>query len=197
MLPPTIPTSFVPHPGSGGAQARRSSVEIGGLFGITAYALLGIAFLLAIAVFSYGRILAASESAKAEELAKAQANIDPATVQNFVSLRDRLSSSATLLNSHVAFSNFFSLLESTMPANVRFTTVHLSTDDSRAVRLEASGVAKSFNALAAVSTAFAKDGRVKDAIFSNITINRADNSITFALVASLDPRLTSFLPPAL
>ena len=197
MLPPTIPTSFVPHPGSGGAQARRSSVEIGGLFGITAYALLGIAFLLAIAVFSYGRILAASESAKAEELAKAQANIDPATVQNFVRLRDRLSSSATLLNSHVAFSNFFSLLESTMPANVRFTTVHLSTDDSRAVRLEASGVAKSFNALAAVSTAFAKDGRVKDAIFSNITINRADNSITFALVASLDPRLTSFLPPAL
>ena len=38
--------------------------------------------------------------------------------------------------------------------------------------MEGAGVARSFNALAAASAAFAADGRIKDAIFSNININR-------------------------
>lgn len=190
-LPPTIPTSFVPHAAS--APARRFRSDFTGAFGYLAYGILGLVFVLAIGVFFYNRILASSEASKHAALVSAQNNIDPATVENFVRLRDRLTSSASLLARHVSFSSFFSALEKILPASARFTTLHYALNDSGISKIEGAGVAKSFNALAATSNAFATDGRVKDAIFSNISVNR-DGSVTFALSATLDPKLVVFNP---
>lgn len=192
-LPPTIPTSFVPHAASASAQSFRSSAT--GLFGFFAYAIFGIAFVLALGVFFYGRILASSVAAKDAALAQAEANIDPATVENFVRLRNRLNASSALLEKHVAFSGFFSGLEQLLPANTRFTTIHLLRGDTGAAKVEGTGVAKSFNALAATSNAFAVDGRIKDAIFSNISVS-ASGSVSFALSATLDSKLIAFTPAA-
>ena len=192
-LPPTIPTSFVPHAVS--ATAHRSRADFMGAFGFFAYAILGIVFILALVVFFYGRILASSKTTKDAELASAQANIDPATVENFVRLRNRLASGESLLAKHAAFSSFFSSLEKMLPASVRFTSLHLSLSDAGISKIEGAGVAKSFNALAAASNAFANDGRIKDAIFSNISVNR-DGSVSFALSATLDPKIITFSPTA-
>ncbi len=159
------------------------------------YAILGIVFVLALGVFFYGRILSSSHSEKEAELAQAQAAIDPATIEGFVKLRDRLNLSASLLSKHVAFSNFFAALETLLPTTVRFSSLNVSVEPSGATKVEGSGVAKSFNALAAVSTAFAADGRIKDAIFSKIVVNK-DSSITFGFSATLDPKLIAFSPSA-
>ncbi|MDD3531339.1 MAG: hypothetical protein PHV99_01995 [Candidatus Pacebacteria bacterium] len=193
-LPPTIPTSFVPHAASASVARPRSSFV--SVFGFFSYAMLGIAFVLALGVFLYGRILAASMSSKDAALAAAQANIDPATIENFVRLRDRLASSRSLLENHTSFSRFFSTLEKLLPASVRFTSLHLSTSDVGAPKIEGAGIAGSFNALAATSNAFATDGHIKDAIFSNISVNR-DGSVSFTLSATLDPKLAVFTPSAL
>lgn len=190
-LPPTIPTSFVPHAASASALRPRSGFV--GAFGLLSYAVLGIVFVMALAVFLYGRILAASLSSKDSALAAAQANIDPATIENFVRLRDRLASSGVLLERHASFSNFFSTLEKLLPASVRFTSLHVSASDKGAPKIEGTGIAGSFNALAATSNAFATDGRIKDAIFSNISVNR-DGSVSFTLSATLDPKLVAFTP---
>ncbi len=190
-LPPTIPTSFVPHVNSSSARSFRGNFV--GTFGAFAYVALVIVLALALGVFLYGRILASSKTAKDTALANAQAAIDPATVENFVRLRDRLSSSKSLLAAHIAFSGFFSSLEKLLPANVRFTSLHLSLVDTGGARVDGSGVAKSFNALAATSNAFAADGRIRDAIFSNISVNR-DGSVSFTLAATLDPKLLAFTP---
>jgi len=192
-MPPTIPTSFVPHTAS--SPARRFRSEITGVFGYFAYGVLVIVFLLAIGVFSYGRILAFSKVAKDVELKSARAAIVPATIENFVRLRDRLDSSTTLIGGHDAFSGFFSAIEKLMPSTVRFTTLHLALADAGAAKMEGAGVAKSFNALAAASNAFASDGRIKDAIFSNISVNK-DSSVSFAISAMLDPDLLTFVPTA-
>lgn len=56
-------------------------------------------------------------------------------------------------------------------------------------------MARSFNALAAASNAFATDGRIKDAIFSNISVNK-DSTVSFSLSAMLDPKLIIFEPSA-
>lgn len=188
-LPPTIPTSFVPHAPAGGAQ--RSGSGFAGAFATVAYSILGIAFILAVGVFIYGRMLASTQSSKDAELYKAQSNIDVATVEGFVRLRDRLASGQTLMNGHDALSNFFSVLVKVLPSSVRVSSVHLSFGNDGAPKLEGSGVAKSFNALASASTAFAKDGRIKGAIFSKITVNK-DNSVSFSLTATLDPKLVAF-----
>jgi len=189
-LPPTIPTSFVPH---SSVAPRRFSTDFTGAFGFLAYAVLGVVFLLALGVFFYGRILAADKASKDEELlAKVQA-IDPKTIEIFVRLRDRLTSSATLLSNHVAFSGFFSSLEKILPTTVRFTTLHLSLDAAGSSKVDGAGIAKNFNTLAAASTALAADGRIKDAIFSNINVNK-DSSVSFSLAATLDPAIIVFSP---
>lgn len=192
MLPSTIPTSFVPR--SASAASRRFHAGFSDMFSFLAYVIFCIVFALALGVFFYGRILSASQSAKDAALAQAEAAINPATVESFVRLRARLSSGEALLAGHMAFSGFFATLGTLMPTTVRFTSMHLSLGDNGTVKFEGSGVAKSFNALAAASMAFARDGRIKDAIFSKIVVNTKDNSVSFALAATLDQKLVAFSP---
>lgn len=190
-LPPTIPTSFVPRP----AAARRHSVDFVGAFGFLMYGVLGIVFLMAVGVFFYGQLLTAEQSRKDKDLATKEANIDHATIEDFVRLSNRLKQSRTLLAKHVAFSNFFDSLRTVLPTNVRFSVLHLSFDSYGVPRVDGTGVAKSFNALAAASAAFAADSRIKDAIFSKLSVNR-DNTVSFGFSAMLDPKLTAFTPGA-
>jgi len=188
-LPSNIPTSFVPHATTG---PRKFRTDLTGAFDLVAYLILGIVFILALGVFFYGRVLASSQVAKDTELAKAEEGIDPMTVQNFVRLRDRLANGQELLSNHVAVSKFFALLETLVPTTVRMETLHLAIIDAGVVKLEGKGIAKSFNALAAASTKFSQDGQIKDAIFSNIIVDRKDSSVSFNLSASVDPKVVTF-----
>ncbi len=189
-LPPTIPTSFVPRESVSHRQLRTNYT---GVFGVFAYLVFGITVLLAVGVFFYDRILASTQAAQETSLAKAEAAIDPATVESFVKLRDRLNESQKLLKEHVAFSNFFTVLGALLPTNVRFTLLHIAVDSSGNAKVEGNGTAKNFNALAAASAAFAGEPRIKDVIFSKININK-DSSVSFGFSATLDPRLIMFTP---
>ncbi len=192
-LPPTIPTSFVPY--SASSSTRRFRADYSGALGFFAYLVFFFALALAIGVFFYGRILDATQSAKDAELSKAEAAVDPATVKSFLELHNRLASGEQLLSKHSALSNFFTLLATIMPTNVRFSSLHLSVGSSGAVQVEGTGTAKNFNTLAATSIAFAADGRIQNAIFSNIAIKK-DNSVTFGFNSTLDPKLVAFSPSA-
>jgi hypothetical protein len=155
--------------------------------------ILGIVFALAIGVFLYGRILDANKATKDTALKDATASIDLATVQSFVQLRDRLNASKTLITNHIALSGFFSLLESLIPSTVRFSTLHLAVDSAGIAKVDGTGISKSFNALSVASKAFATDGRIKDVIFSKMSINK-DSSVSFGFSASIDPKLIVFSP---
>ena len=194
-LPPTIPTSLVPY--SASASARRYRTDYGNAFQFFAYGVFALAVVLALAVFAYGRILAATKVAQDAELAKIEASIDPTTVEGFVRLRNRLVSGKSLLNNHPAFSGFFAAVGKLLPANARFSALALVQDAGGGAKLEAAGVAKSFNVLAVMSNNFATDGNIKDAIFSNLVINPKDNSVGFSLSATLSPKLIAFVaaPP--
>lgn len=192
-VPPSIPTSFVPLPSS--AAARRFRGDYTGAFGFFAYGVLAIVFLLAISVFFYGRIRTVTQVAEDGALAKDQAAINQTTASNFVRLRDRLVSGEKLLDGHVAFSNFLTLFDSKLPSTVRFTTFSISLDTKGNIILSGGGIARNFNALAFTSTAFATDGSIKDAIFSGISVNK-DNSVSFALSATVDPKVVAFSPPS-
>lgn len=189
-LPPTIPTSFVPHPGS---SAVRHRSDLTGAFAFLGYGVLFLVIVLAIGTFIYSQILATEQKNKDAALAKQVAAIDPQTVAKFVHLRDRLSQGLSLLNKHPALTSFWNTLITIMPTGVRFESLHLSTDESGQVKLEGTGVAKSFNALAATSDAFATDGRIKDAIFANIRVQ--GSAVSFSLSATIDPSLIAFSAP--
>ncbi len=194
-LPPTIPTSFVPY--SASAQTRQFRTDYSGAFKFLVFGVLGLAVVLALGVFVYGRVLSAKKTSTDAKLVEAREKIRATDIENFVRLRNRLVSSQTLLNNHSAISGFFSALEKLVPATARFSTLHIAVDNvTGTTKLTASGVAKNFNVLAAVSGAFSDDGRIKDAIFSNIVVNQKNNSVSFALSATLDPKLVAFTPTA-
>jgi Tfp pilus assembly protein PilE len=158
------------------------------IFLIVALALFGIALLASAAAFAYEKYLEGARDAKAAQLVKAQEEIDRDTIENFIRLRNRLQATESILGSHVLLSRFFTVLETRALQSVQFKSLKLTVDDDRTAEIQMSGIAKSFNALAAQSASFASEKRIKSAIFSDIGTEK-DSTIHFSLSAELDPKL--------
>ncbi len=188
-LPPTIPTSFVPHMGS--ASPSRARLEPVVFLNVLAYILLGIVCVLALGIFAYERILTSSHTSKEAELSMVQATIDSATIEGFVRLHNRLESSRSLLAAHPAFSKIFSSFEKTLPMKTRFTSLTFAVQEDGTALINGTGIAQSFNVLAATSQMFASDMRIKNAVFSNIRVNK-DGSVVFSLSAKVDQKNLTF-----
>lgn len=188
-VPPVIPTSFVPRPAA--SAGPRGSLGLGSVVAALGYFLLLLALVAAAGVFLYGRLLASEQATSAANLAKAESSIDEPTIEGLVQLRDRLTTAETLLNSHLALSGLFDLLESVTPADASFSSIHVSFDQNGNAVLVANGTARSFNSLAAASNDFSMDARLKNTIFSNLQIG-ASGSVGFVLTAMLDPKLIAY-----
>lgn len=185
-LPPTIPTSFVPKQPVA-TQARRKRAPLG-IFYYGALFLVGVAVVGAGLTFGYSTYLNSLRDARKASLASAEDNISKSEVEEFIRLRDRIQASESLLNQHVVISRFFDVLEGITLKNVRFQSLIASVGNDRVTKIEMRGVARSFNALAAESSAFAAEKRVKRAIFSNISADK-NGVVTFTLKAELDSKL--------
>lgn len=191
-LSPNIPTSFVPKTPVQTIVRPPSS-------GTNVLALIG-AFMLVLAIvgsagtFLYDRYLLGVIASKSEEITAAQNEINTDTIEDFVRLRNRFEASAKLLDDHVAVSQFFDLLEKSTLQNIRFSSLTFVKQDDGTITVQMSGVAKSFNALAAESNAFAREPYIKSAIFSDIN-TQSNNTVAFSFDARLDPRLVQMNAP--
>lgn len=184
-LPPNIPTSFVPkQPVS--TQPRRKREN--GIFYYVALFILGVAVVGAGLTFGYEKFLESVRNARAAELAKAEQQVNAETVEDFIRLRNRIRIAQGLLDQHVYASQFFDVLEGLTLQNVRFQSLIMSVGDDRTAKIEMHGIARSFNALAAESAAFAGEKRIRRAIFSNIMADK-NGVVNFSLRAEIDPKL--------
>jgi hypothetical protein len=166
--------------------------DFGGAFAFIGYGVFVIALLLAASVFGYDWYLKQQAAEKRAELQQAQASIDTATVQSFIDLNNQLIEGKRILDSHLVFSDIFGVIETLSPVNVRLNSLLLSATDARSGLLSAEGTAASFNALAALSEALGDDGRIKDAVFSGIAVDRNTERVSFGLSATVDPSLLAF-----
>ncbi len=185
---PTIPTSFVPKQPVQSTPRFRSSGN--NVFLLTAFILLGVSVAGSAGVFAYERYLVSIRDTKKAEVETVQKGIDSTAVEEFIRTRDRFTAAMALLNTHVVSSQFFDLLESMTLQNVRFNSLSLKLKDDHTAKITMNGVARTFNALAAQSSEFAKEDRVKRAIFSDITVDEQDQ-VTFTLSADLSSELLS------
>ncbi len=186
-LSPGIPTSFVPRQPvqpSANRQMRGGS----NIFLIFSLVVLGIVVAMAVGVFVYSKYLTNSLQTKSDQLATAQKQVDQNTIEDFVRLRDRLNNGSDLLTNHVMLSQFLDTLERLTLANVRFNSMKLVVAGDHTAKIDITGSAKTFNALAAQSNAFAGEKLIKRAIFSAITLSDS-KLVTFRLTADIDPRL--------
>lgn len=185
---PSIPTSFVPkQPVRSVQRLQKSGNNIFLFFGLI---LLGAALLGSVGVFAYERYLMSIRDAKKDEVSAVQEEIDSTAVEDFIRTRERFKASMTLLNAHVVSSRFFDLLENMTLQNVRFDSLSFKLAEDRTAEIRMEGVARTFNALAAQSSEFAKENRIKRAIFSDITVDE-DERVAFLLTADLAEGLVS------
>lgn len=190
--PTTIPTSFVPkqpvRPGSSYAKSGNST------FLFVSFIILGVVLLGVIGVFAYEKYLISTRDSKAEQVTLAQQSINEQTVEDFIQTRNRFIAANTILDEHVAVSGFFTLLESLTLSTVRFNSLSFTLTDDRSAEIRMDGTARTFNALAAQSSAFASEKNIQRAIFSNISVGEG-NTVTFSLSADIDPELITFVAP--
>jgi hypothetical protein len=187
-LPPTLPTSFVPKqslPSSG----RRNRPANGVLYYVGVF-VLAASIVGAGLTFGYKTYLDTVTTARKLRLEAAEKNINPVAVEDYIRLRNRIKVANLILNRHVTSSQFFTTLESLTLQNVRFQTLQLAVEEDRRASIEMRGTARSFNALAAQSAAFASEKQIRRAIFSGITVDKS-GLVRFALNAELSPKLTT------
>jgi hypothetical protein len=191
-LPPTIPTSFVPKQ----AVVARKSVSGFNPFLMVSYIIFFVWVVVGILVFSYQWYLTKTSEQKKAALVTAQNNIDQASLTDFIRLRDRFTISKETLDKHVTLSQFFDKIEGITIQNAHFTNLKLTVLDNRTAKLEMTGTARNFNALAAQSSAFTTDKDIRKAIFSGFVIDPKDGSVTFQITAEVEPSLITQLASA-
>lgn len=185
-ISPSIPTSFVPKQPV--QPTRRPTSSGNNVLLVVSLVILGLAVAASVAAFAYERYLTSVKERRAVELTAAQERVSEDTVEEFVRLRDRALAAQNLLDDHVAISQFLDTLENITVQTVRFDSLKLSVADDRTTSIEMAGAARTFNALAVQSAAFAGEKRIKRAIFSDISVNDG-GSVSFLMTAELDPRL--------
>lgn len=164
---------------------QKSGMNVFMIAGVTT---VSISIAIALAVFGFEFYLKGAQETKTTQLMEAQRAVNIDTVEDFIRLRNRLGSVETLLDNHVELSEFFTVLETRTLQTVRFSGLAVAVAEDRSAEIEMSGTARTFNALAAQSTQFAAEKRIKRAIFSDISVN-GNGTVDFSLTAILDPRL--------
>ncbi len=186
LSPTKVPTSFVPKqpvkPSGRFSQSGTNAL----LF--IASIIFAVAVVGSIGVFVFEKYLLNIREEKAKEVIATQAGLDTEQVQEFVRTRNRFTAAKSVLDNHILASEFFSLLEKVTLRTVQFTNLTLTVEDDRSATLDMSGVARTFNALAAQSSLLAGEKQVKRAIFSGISVNK-NNTVDFTLEAEVDAKL--------
>jgi len=129
--------------------AARFSKTGGNTFLMFSLFMLGVALAGAVGVFAYGQYLGSVDRAKSAELASVEADINTEQVEGFIRARDRFNVAGSILDQHVALSNFFEVLESLTLVNVRFDSFSFTLLPDGSADINLTGNARSFNALAA------------------------------------------------
>jgi len=164
------------------------------IFLLISILVLGVSVVTAGAVFGYQKYLESVIDVKTAALDQARNKIDRQKVEDFIRLQQRFDSGKKLLDNHITSSRFFTLLESVTLQNVMFDDLSLTIADDRTASVSLSGVARTFNTLAAQSNEIASKREFKRSIFSDIRIN-TNGTVGFTLTADLDASLIKMAVP--
>lgn len=138
---------------------------------------------LSVGSYLYKGILTKQLATKKADLEKAKKSFDLETIQALKRLDIRMQSAETLLQSHIAFSSYFSLLEDSTLKSVRYTSLSIQdTKDSgsagavteaRPLNFKLVGVAKGYSGVALQSDLFTRirSKGVLEPVFSGLQLN--------------------------
>ena len=186
-ISPSIPTSFVPKQTLPG-EPRSFKKQGNNVFVIIGFVVLLLAVGIATGEFFYTSYITKKADTTEQQILDAQKGVNKDTVNQFITLRNRLDAAKSVANNHIALTQFLNLLETITVQNVHFTGIDIKVNDDHSASLDMTGQAATFNALEAQANLFAKQQYIKNATFSNFQLNK-DNTVSFAAKATLDPAI--------
>jgi len=181
-------TSFIPKKSFDGVAGQKKGKS--GMLFFTVLLVFIFSLLTAGAAFAYEQFLNASISHKKDSLEKVKSAFEPELIRQLSHLDQKLHTARTLLDSHVALSSYFELLESVTLESIRFKTFSYIVDDA-GIRVTMQGEALSFASVALQSDEFAKQRFIKELVFSGLELDEKGNVI-FTVTALVDPQLISY-----
>jgi hypothetical protein len=179
-----IKSSFIPQ--SPIAPSRAAARTSGGGFDL--FILLGIVIFvasatLAVGVFLYSQYLTTSAASKLEQLERAKQAFEPSLISDLTRLDSRMRTASEILESHIAPTALFQLLEQLTLQTVAFSSFDFSASEE-GLTLDMRGIAQSVNSIALQADLLAKSGVISSPIFSNI--NRQINGVNFDFTAEVN-----------
>lgn len=178
------PASFIPHEAITPTIVRRdnSFQELVLLISILVFV---VSCALAGGVFLYTQYLQSSNASKLQQLNRAEAAFDPSLVQQLTRLDARMHIGEQLLSTHLAPTQFFTMLENSTIQDIQFTSLTLSATDPKKISIKMSGVAGSINAVALQAEVFSQSGMITSPIFSGI--NQQQDGVHFDFTGLINP----------
>jgi hypothetical protein len=183
-------TSFIP---------RKSPVVSAGRMGSSMSIFLIVAiiiFLLTISaaagVYIYRKVLLTRIDDVNSQLVKAKNFFETSFISKATVLNRRIEASKQLLVAHTALSPVFDLLANETLATIRFDYFNYDVRDGGDAVLRLSGQGKYFSSVALQSDIFGQEKFLKNPVFSDLNPDASGN-IVFKFVATVDPKLISYL----
>lgn len=182
-------TSFIPKKNSGGSEVY-SYKKPWGPFLIIATCIVAASILLAAGSFVYKMILNRSATSKLAELELIDQQFNTAEIDAVVRFADKLDSAKQLLDTHIAVTPIFTLLQNTTLQRLQFTELNYTYLATNKIAVSMKGIAKDFGVIAKQSDAFSEvtGSKFASPLFSDLNFDESGNA-TFSFLTTVDPNL--------
>lgn len=185
-------TSFIPKKNSSGNDVYAYKQPLGP-FMIIAICIVILSILLAVGALTYRTILNRSVASKVAILEQKSAEFNTADIDQMVKFGDKLTSAQQLLDSHIAVSPIFNLLQQTTLQRLQFTEFTYTYLATNKIAVAMKGIAKDFGVVAKQSDAFAEvtGSKFASPLFTNLNTDDKGNA-TFSFLTTVDPDLVLY-----
>ncbi len=201
-MEPKFQTSFIPQkPIAGGTSVMPQSNASSG-FGSSQMSktinifntVATVAFVLTVlacgGLFAYKQYMASQIAQESASLTAARSTFDFGTIQNLITISSRVTDVTTLLNTHVAVSELFNLLQSLTVQKVTFTSFSYTKKPGE-LDVSLTGESQGYDVLAAQANIFADNSYIQNPVFSDFDLAQ-NGDVTFKLTMTIDPTLISY-----
>ncbi len=183
-------TSFIPKKPETSV-VRRSKGGVINVFFLVALIVFLTSVVASVGVFFYKQVAEQRLEEKVALLEKTRTAFEPALVTELATVDSHIKSAQNILNSHIALSAFFNMLEQSTLQSVQFDSFTFSHSDESGMIVQMKGRGLSFSSVALQSDIFGKNPYIQGPIFSNLDLDNT-GSVLFDFSAVVDPTLVSY-----
>lgn len=180
-------TSFIPKKS---LAEKRPEGHMGGVFFGISLVIFIIVVVVSIGLYGYGKFLEKRLESMNISLERARASFEPATILELKRMNGRITGADQILAQHVAFSEFFKLLETLTLKSVRFDQFDYAYAPE-GITVSLKGKAYNYSSVALQSDIIGASTYLKNPIFANLGLDSKGN-VSFDLSVYVDPSLVLY-----